>query len=86
MFLMSPKIRMLIASALGVGMAAVQNASEVINHTSPRATKRTPAAGSALGVNSYPAGPRWTHAQVQRMARKRRNVQANRRAQKRAGR
>jgi len=34
----------------------------------------------------YPNGPGWTQAQVQRMARKRRNVKANRRAQKRAGR
>lgn len=33
----------------------------------------------------YPNGPGWTHAQVQRMARKRRNQSRNRRAQRRAG-
>lgn len=34
----------------------------------------------------YPNGPGWSQAKVQRMARKRRNVASNRRAQKRAGR
>lgn len=63
---------------LGVGAPLVP----VIQGARPQATKRQTRQPSPDDVTSYPNGPGWTHAKMQRMAKKRRNVLRNRKNHK----
>jgi len=71
-----------IARAAELGRAA--NPSALAEALRIQSALLTQAGFSRTGVPRKPRapGPGWTHRQVQRMARKKRNVKANRRAQR----
>jgi hypothetical protein len=71
---------MSMAAASPGGLSLGSPTMPMVAAARPQATRRIRTGTSSHGVNSYPNGPGWTHAKVQRMAKKRRNVIRNRKA------
>lgn len=67
------------ASPAGLGLGAPSSTVQAPSgkHERQRRNTRSPTSND---VSRYPNGPGWTQAQVQRMARKKRNQARNRRA------
>lgn len=70
------------SSLLSIAAASLLGSAALMPAVHPALRKGL---GGGYRRQRYPNGPGWTHAQVQRMARKRRNQSSNRRAQRRAG-
>jgi len=82
----NPVVAALIAAAAAAGLVGVPgsaSAPRATNQTAPAKNKREHRrlmAGTARLFREQRKGPGWTHAQVQRMAKKRRNALRNRKA------
>lgn len=84
---MKPTLRMSLATAVIAGLAGFGPSITSVDRaappsiTAPQRKQRRQLDGlGSSGRRTHKRGPGWTHAQVQRMARKARNVQRNRHA------